>query len=80
MTCKEVIDFLLEYQSGELPDTQRSEFDRHLAACPSCVDYMRSYELTIRAGKLAYQPSDDELGEVPAELVKAILAARSKRT
>lgn len=80
MTCREFIEFLLEYLSEELPETRRAEFERHLAACPHCVAYLRSYEETIKLGKAVFAQLDDLVPpEVPEELIQAILAARASR-
>ena len=81
ITCKEMNDFLMDYVEGALPDSQRTEFHRHLAHCPSCVQYVETYKTTIAAGKAAFcdpnQP--DKLPEaVPESLISAILAARKK--
>jgi anti-sigma factor RsiW len=66
----------MSYLDNELPDDQRAEFDRHMAACPSCVDYLETYEKTVRLTKTA---ADDPVpAEVPESLVQAILAARKK--
>jgi hypothetical protein len=36
------------------------------------------YEVTIKAGKIACDEMSDEMGSMPDELVKAVLASRSK--
>jgi anti-sigma factor (TIGR02949 family) len=77
LTCQQLIDFIMSYLDGELPLEQRAEFDRHMSACPSCVDYLKTYEKTVA---LARTCSSDTLPEeVPESLVQAILEAR-KRT
>lgn len=73
ITCRELIEFLLEYRNGELTPQQRAVFDEHLAVCPPCVAYLDTYEKTIEMTKAAYSCPDH--GEVPEELVQAILAA-----
>jgi anti-sigma factor RsiW len=79
MTCRDFIEFLLEYSSGELSPEQRREFDAHLAECPWCVAYLRTYERTIRLGKAAFaEPEASVPADVPEELVRAILAARGR--
>lgn len=76
LTCQQLIDFIMSYLDNELPDDQRAEFDRHMAACPSCVDYLETYEKTVLLTKAA---TDDPVpAEVPESLVQAILAARKK--
>ncbi len=79
ITCKELIDFLGDYLESGLAPPQRREFDRHLAVCPSCINYVESYKATILLGKAAFDcPDDAPPPEVPAELIAAILAARRK--
>ncbi len=79
MTCREFIDFLMDYLTGELPAEQRACFEEHLGECPDCVAYLRSYEATIRIGKaVCAGPTEPVPGDVPEELVRAILAARRR--
>ena len=81
MTCRDVIEFLIEYLAGELPPEQHKAFTEHLNACPECVTYLNSYEEAVRLGKAALSEPDDPLSDdVPEELVQAILAVRRKRT
>jgi anti-sigma factor RsiW len=80
LTCREVADFLMAYEDGELAPAERSEFDRHLAVCPDCVAYLASYRATVALGKRAFADEDAAAAdEVPAELVAAVLAARQGR-
>jgi len=79
MTCCEVIDFLLEYLSGELSASERAEFEQHLAECPDCAAYLKSYEQTIKLGKAVFaDPEAPVPQDVPEELVQAILASRRR--
>ena len=79
ISCRELVDFLMDYLSGELEASQRAAFEEHLAACPWCVAYMQTYQQTVQLGKAALQPSSDPVPEnVPDELVRAILSARKK--
>jgi anti-sigma factor RsiW len=67
----------MSYLDNELPEDQRAEFDRHMAVCPSCVDYLKTYEKTISLTKAC--AGDDPVPEdVPESLVQAILEARKK--
>lgn len=77
MTCKELIDFLMDYLDGVLPESKRMTFEQHLSICPSCVAYLDTYRESIRLGRLAYlHPEEPVPGDVPDELVRAILSAR----
>lgn len=79
MTCRDVIEFLMDYQSGQLPEAERAVFDSHIAVCPGCVTYLKTYEETVQLGKAAFAHPDDPVSDaVPEELVEAILLARRK--
>lgn len=79
LTCREFVEFLDAYRAGQLPEARRGEFNAHLAACPSCVAYMKTYEASIEMGREALRSSDDSVpAAVPEALVQAILAARRK--
>ncbi|PYQ61873.1 MAG: hypothetical protein DMF58_03315 [Acidobacteria bacterium] len=71
MTCRELIDFIADYLVGELGESERSEFERHLILCPSCRAYLASYRQTLEL--LA---DDAVIEDVPEELVQAILKVR----
>jgi anti-sigma factor RsiW len=74
-TCREVIGFLLEYLSGDLPPERERAFEEHLAECPSCVAYLRTYRTTVRMAREAMVTAGPP-EELPRELLQAILAAR----
>ena len=72
--CREVLEFLGDYDAGELDPMRTAAFERHLELCASCRNYLHSYRVTIELEKDAF--ADPELGEPPEELVAAILAIR----
>ena len=77
LTCREALEFLSDYLTGELPPEVRTAFDEHLAECPDCRRYLFAYEQTILLGKMAFDgTADDAAAELPEELVVAILTAR----
>ena len=75
MTCQEILDFLMLYLDGELPADEAARFKEHLAVCPACVDYLETYQATIRLGRAACK-GDSPCKDVPEDLVRAILASR----
>ena len=78
MTCRELIEVLDEYLEGRMAPGPRGVFEAHLAECPYCVDYLESYRETLRRVGRAFDDPDAELpGDVPEELVAAVLAARA---
>lgn len=77
LACGEVITFLFEYLEDELDAGRRAEFDRHLAICPSCRNYLSTYRETLLLVR-NQQPADEaEIPEVPQHLVEALARARS---
>jgi anti-sigma factor RsiW len=77
LTCREFVEFLADYTERRLPPDQLARFNDHLARCPSCVSYTRSYRDAVRLGKSAFSGPDEPVpGDVPENLVQAILAAR----
>jgi anti-sigma factor RsiW len=76
--CEEVITFLLSYLSNELPPEKEREFERHLAVCPSCVAYIKTYQQTVKLGRAAFvQEAEAVPPELGGELLSAILGAGS---
>jgi len=79
MTCREIVDFIMGYLNRELSEEEGSDFERHLAVCPPCVAYMKSYKEAVRLGKEALAPEEKPVPpEVPEELVQAILTAKKQ--
>ncbi len=78
ITCQEVITFLLEYLSKDLTPEEEQHFERHLAVCPSCVSYLKTYKQAVHLGRVAMRgESSAKPPELGLELVRAILEARA---
>ena len=77
ITCRDFAEFLDDYLAGALPEADLAAFNAHLAACPSCVAYMKTYEASIRLGKNALA-GPDLPADVPEDLVRAVVAAVRK--
>ena len=79
ITCRDFVEFVWAYLTGELSSDQRFEFDAHLAICPHCVHYLDSYAKTVQLEKAAFTDLDEPVpADMPEELVNAIVAARGK--
>jgi anti-sigma factor RsiW len=76
ITCQQLIDFIARYRDQELTAHEHSEFERHLAVCPSCVAYLRTYEQTVLLTTAAAEEAVPD--EIPEPLVRAILEAGRK--
>jgi anti-sigma factor RsiW len=73
ITCRELIDFIADYIADELDHESRSEFERHLHRCPSCLYYLDSYRRTMTLTRELAE-ADQIATDVPEELVRVILA------
>jgi anti-sigma factor RsiW len=75
-TCRELVAFLDDYLAGTLDEATRSSFEAHLETCPSCVRYVATYRQSL---EVARRSSALEIaGEVPDELVSAVLRLRRR--
>lgn len=75
ITCRQLIDFIVDYVDGVLDERSREDFERHLNVCRSCQAYLASYRETMNLAKIAV--TDEPLDDVPEDLVQAILMRRA---
>lgn len=80
MTCKDVIEFLDDYVAARLSADERARFDEHLALCPPCRDYLKTYQDAIALGRAVLTGEEDATAALPDDLVRAILAARKRES
>jgi anti-sigma factor RsiW len=76
MTCREFIEFLLDYTEERLSAEERGRFDSHLKLCPECRTYLETYGKTVELAKLA--SFDSIPGDAPEDLIEAILRSRNQ--
>jgi len=80
LTCRELVEFILDYLEGGLTEEQRRLFEHHLSLCADCTRYLATYRRTVELGRKAFDPPDGPCpDDVPEELVKAILEAKRRR-
>lgn len=48
ITCRQLVELLIDFVSDELPPDHRAQVEQHLRDCSPCVAYVESYQLTIR--------------------------------
>ena len=54
LVCQQVVELVTDYLEGALSAEDRRRFDRHLAGCPHCTEYLAQMRETIRlAGRVA---------------------------
>ncbi len=74
--CRECVELLQDFLEGDMPDEDRKHLEEHLAACPPCVEFLRTYRATpqiCRKALAARMPS-----ELAAKL-KAFLRDKCRR-
>lgn len=47
--CSECVDLLADYVDGALPREQADRLESHLASCPPCVAFVKTYKGTVDA-------------------------------
>ena len=53
LVCQQVVELVSDYLEGTLSRVERRRFERHLAGCPHCTEYLAQMRETIRlAGRL----------------------------
>jgi anti-sigma factor RsiW len=69
LDCKDVVEVVTSYLEGAMAPGDRRRFDRHLAACEGCQDYLEQMRAVIR---VAGRPTVDA---VPPETMAGLLRA-----
>lgn len=79
--CLTFEKFIIDYFSDTLTFRQKFVFDVHLKMCRECRTYLEAYKSTVTlAGEQAEIPySDMNMGDVPEDLIKAVLAAAKEK-
>jgi Putative zinc-finger len=74
LSCRELVEFLDDYIEDRLPAERLAVFERHIAVCGDCKDYIAGYRRSRRAVSVVL--CDEGLSPLPEDLVRAIVAAR----
>ena len=63
-TCKELVELLADYLEGQLPPEVAREIDQHLADCPPCLNFLKTYRATTHLiREVACEDIPPEVGE-----------------
>ena len=72
IVCREVVELVSDYLEGTLPRRQRRRFERHLADCPHCSEYLAQMRETIRlTGRLRPEDFSAAMREEFSELFRS---------
>ena len=80
ISCRDLIGFIMAYESDDLPARQRQQMDQHLENCKDCRDYLDTYHQTVQLSKAVHGtvwvPS---LEEFPEELLQIVVGLNAKQ-
>lgn len=69
VTCQELIlECLLEFEEGAMPEQEHRELQRHFEMCPPCMNFLATYRATGKTLKML-KPT-----EIPPALAQTVLA------
>ena len=64
VNCNEVVELVTAYLDGALKRRDRKAFERHLAKCDGCTNYVEQIRLTIETvGRVTAEDLPQELRE-----------------
>ncbi len=73
LTCEEVAARLFDFVEGELEDQDHILMEQHLAVCPDCKEFVRTYSAVGQLVRSAMEVEVDDT--LQAELDAAIFGA-----
>jgi len=73
--CSKVVALLLDYLEERLPGRTQADLDRHLAACPRCVAFLRTYRSTV---SLLHSIKEEDLPPELRTTLRAFLGVQTR--
>jgi anti-sigma factor RsiW len=58
IVCRQAVELMTDYLEGRLSRAERRRFERHLAGCPNCTEYLAQIRETIRLTGQTAAPED----------------------
>jgi anti-sigma factor RsiW len=79
MTCRELVEAIIDYLDGDLSQQMRCLVEEHLNRCPPCVHFFESYQITIKLTRqLPQEPMPSSLNERLNKLLEQIREFRDQ--
>jgi anti-sigma factor RsiW len=69
LTCQELVELVTDYLDGRLSARERIRFEKHIAGCDGCSNYIEQFKITI--GILGTLPEEAISDQARADLLKA---------
>jgi anti-sigma factor RsiW len=71
LVCQEMVELITDYLEGALSRAQRRRFERHIAGCEHCAEYLEQMRTTIRlTGCLQAEDLTPEMREEFSDLYR----------
>lgn len=74
--CKEVLNLLHDYLSGELPAAERALLEEHLKDCLPCLEFLEGYKRTV---ELVRELSCEDMPEELRDRLHRFLSERIRQ-
>ncbi|MDX2131269.1 MAG: zf-HC2 domain-containing protein [Planctomycetota bacterium] len=75
LSCKDCVEFLLDYLDGQLPAEQRFTFESHIAFCGDCEVFLANYRKAVELTSGCARGGAGAPGKIPEHMVDAIVKA-----
>lgn len=75
-SCRAIVDVLCDYLEGQLPPEDERDFDSHMADCPPCLAFLKTYRKTT---EICRSLSPEEIPRELKERLKQFLKTREGR-
>lgn len=80
ITCGQFEAFIIDYHEGDLPQTQREDFERHMSLCGRCRNSVEGYRKVIELNRQLFAGQDGPLpDDVPDQVVAAVVSTMNAR-
>jgi anti-sigma factor RsiW len=71
VVCQQAVEMVTDYIENALPGDDRQRYERHLADCQHCTEYLAQVRETIRlAGKLTPSDMSPEMRDAFADVFR----------
>jgi anti-sigma factor RsiW len=71
LVCQQVVELVTDYLEGALSRRARRRFEKHLAGCPHCTEYLAQMRETIRlAGRVTPEDLTPQMREDLTDLYR----------